>query len=73
MTPEYQALLNEARRDAFATAALQGMTACQDFVNELITSERHTSKEMTCASIARWAYKYADAMMAERSKANGQA
>lgn len=55
-------------RDYFAAAALQGMAACQDFVNETVIKERCQSREETCAALARWAYKHADAMLAARCK-----
>lgn len=55
-------------RDYFAAAALQGMCGCQDFLNDAVKVCR--DKEEACDSIARYAYKYADAMLDNRELDN---
>ena len=53
-------------RDWFAAHAMQGMLACQEFLNEV--SEVADSKEEAAAMIARYAFKFADAMLAQRKE-----
>lgn len=54
-------------RDYFAGQALMGMISCQDFMNDLIKQDHIESREDARKELSSEAYKYADAMIAERS------
>lgn len=53
-------------RDWFAGKAMSGMLSCQDFMNELIHSSPARCAEAR-SLLSDWAFKQADAMLAQRS------
>lgn len=57
-----------SKREVFAGLAMQGMLSCQDFMNDMIARGASASKEAAFTDLARWAFKQADAMVAEAAK-----